>query len=117
MSSTLDEYNDTNTETNRSRDRTQGHDAPPLINEGHVASGDRLMSIQTDDMKYWFAERSRTTLELWSIDTSAGDAVPSEVVAGTVYEDLPCEIRLTLKLEGYRMVQKNGLLASVMSHE
>ena len=115
--STLDEYNGTNTETNRSRDRTQGHDAPPLINEGHAANGDRLMSIQTDVRKYWFAERSRTTLELWSIDTEEGESVASEIVTGTHYEDLPPKVRMTLKLEGYRMVQKNGLLASVMSHE
>jgi len=113
--STIDDSTDTDTGLGRGRHRTDGYDAPRLVAEGHVANGDRLMSITAyDGMTYWFAERSRTTLELRSIDDSSGEEVESEIVAGTHYEDLPAEVRKTLKLEGYRMKAKNSLIAKVM---
>jgi len=114
--STLDDYTDTNTDQSRDTpDRTQGHDAPELVYDGHVASGDRLMRIQANNgVTYWYRERSGTTLELRDIHDPSGDSLPTEAAAHTVYEDLPAEVRKTLKLEGYRMVQRNGMLAGLM---
>lgn len=112
MSSSLDEYNDTTTEA-----PTNNHDsdAPELVHEDELDSGDRLMSIQANDgTRYWLAERSQTTLELRSIDGPEGDSLPSGVVAGMVYEDLPAEVRLSLKVEGYRMSGRNSLMMDVM---
>lgn len=85
-----------------------------LSMDGETDGGDDLLSVETNDgERYWFAERDRTTLELRSIDYNDG-TVPSSVVSGMVYEDLPQEVRVALKRDGYRMVGRNSFLARMM---
>lgn len=91
-------------------------EAASLATEGHTTDGDQLISITTKEgVSYWFARRNQTTLELREIDDADGNSVGSEVVAGVVYEDLPDEVRRVLKVEGFRMVARDGFLAGVIN--
>ncbi len=107
--STLDDYTDGGTI------QTTASEAPSLVHEGTTADGSRLMSITADDgRKFWFRERNQTTLQLQTVDDADGETLPSDVVAGIHYEDLPREVRVVLKREGFRMTGKNSLLGEVM---
>ncbi len=107
--STLDDYQNGDTI------QTTTSEAPSLVHEGNTADGSRLMSIEADDgVKYWFRERNQTTLQLQTVDDESGENLPSEVVADIHYEDLPDEVRVVLKREGFRMTGKNSLLGEVM---
>lgn len=87
--------------------------APNLVDEGDTESG-KLYSVKAEGVRYYLIEKNPTTLQLQSMETECDGGIPSSVVAGTRYEDLPNEVRLTLKVEGYRMVGKNSLLLEVM---
>lgn len=108
--STLDDYsNETPTE------KSVIDRAPELVDEGPADSDNALYSITVEGVRYYLVERNPTTLQLKSMEQAeSGEGIPSDVVAGIRYEDLPDQVRLTLKVEGYRMVGKNSLLAGVM---
>jgi len=96
-------------------DRTRNTNAPHLVDEGHTASGDRLLSITCEGVRYYYAERNSTTLELRSMErVDSGQGVPTEVVASVSCMDVPDGVRLTLKLHGFRMTGRNSRLVGVM---
>lgn len=114
--STLDDYTDEFANSHViNPDRTRGTDAPPLIDEGHTASGDRLLSITSAGIRHYFAERNSTTLELRSMERAAdGRGLPTAVVAQTTCMDVPARVRQTLKLHGYHMQRRGSLVSEVM---
>jgi len=116
MSSSLDDY----TSDSPSRDhvinpeRTTGTDAPPLVDEGHHASGDRLFSVTCEGVRYYMVERNSTTVELWSMERARdGRGIPTSVVCSVTAMDVPDKVRQTLKLHGYRLTQRGSITAGL----
>jgi len=83
--------------------------------QSEIPGTESRVIIDGETLRYYFREQNPTTLELVAIDDlETGDAVASEVVVNTHYEDLPPVVKIRLKELGYRMVSKGSFIAGLM---